>query len=102
MGLLSFLGRAASKTGQALRSLGSVGGTVLRTAVGPLAPTLKPLVGAVSQLTGFGQTPLGGAITGAIQKGLDYLGSSRPQELAQKVSAAGDRLGGLGAQLAAG
>lgn len=94
----AFLGNILKKTGSALRSVGNLGGHVLRKFGMPVAHALKPLA---STIHGFLPQNSGTAMAGnVVNKGLDYVASGRAAGHVQGgVGGIGDRLHALGSKL---
>jgi hypothetical protein len=75
-----------------VRKFGEVGGHIIRRVGEPLAGAAKPLAHTVQDL--IGHHPVGAAVMGAVNKGLDYVHSGRAAAMADKVAKWGAGIAG--------
>ena len=92
MGLLKFLTRVARGVGGVLRKVGSFGANAIRKIGQPLAAPIKAIANVAAGITGFAANPMGGAVMGLVNKGLDALGDGSAAKALDKVSNFGARL----------
>jgi hypothetical protein len=92
-------GRLIGHVGSALRTVGEVGGNVVKGfAESGAAPLLKAGVGLLGAALAPETGGLSAGIAGAVNKGIDFV-TNRGQGIASRVSAAGNIASGVGGAL---